>query len=160
MVAGLIGVMVLMAIIIVVLVLLNKRRRKPVPNEPGNTTLSPLIQNISPSLPASLPPSLPLSLLSLSPAFEYTNMPPPINVGDNPMYVAADKVPASGPPSSQNTLSRQFMNPLYDYDEDEGIIMFFEFFNVIIIIIVRLTCCVCVYTHTVVTVITNPSAKP
>lgn len=54
------------------------------------------------------------------PAFEYTNMPPPINVGDNPMYMAADKVPSTGPPSSQNTLSRQFMNPLYDYEEDEG----------------------------------------
>ena len=49
-------------------------------------------------------------------------MPPPINVGDNPMYVGADKLASSGPPSSQNTLSRQFMNPLYDYDEDEGII--------------------------------------
>ena len=48
-------------------------------------------------------------------------MPPPINVGDNPMYLAADKVPGvSGPPSSTNTLSRQFMNPLYDYDDDEG----------------------------------------
>lgn len=48
-------------------------------------------------------------------------MPPPVNMGDNPMYVAADKVPtSSGPPSSQNTLSRQFMNPLYDYEEDEG----------------------------------------
>lgn len=58
---------------------------------------------------------------SLCPAFEYTNMPPPVNMGDNPMYVAADKVPtSSGPPSSQNTLSRQFMNPLYDYEEDEG----------------------------------------
>lgn len=58
----------------------------------------------------------------LPPAFEYTNMPPPVNMGDNPMYVAADKVPtSSGPPSSQNTLSRQFMNPLYDYEEDEGI---------------------------------------
>lgn len=58
---------------------------------------------------------------SLRPAFEYTNMPPPVNMGDNPMYVAADKVPtSSGPPSSQNTLSRQFMNPLYDYEEDEG----------------------------------------
>ena len=53
-------------------------------------------------------------------AFEYTNMPPPINVGDNPMYVGSDKLASSGPPSSQNTLSRQFMNPLYDYDEDEG----------------------------------------
>ena len=47
-------------------------------------------------------------------------MPPPINVGDNPMYIGADKVAGSGPPSSQNTLSRQFMNPLYDYNEDEG----------------------------------------
>lgn len=53
-------------------------------------------------------------------AFEYRNMPPPINVGDNPMYVGADNVASSGPPSSQNTLSRQFMNPLYDYDEEEG----------------------------------------
>ena len=37
------------------------------------------------------------------------------------MYVAADKVPGSSSSSSAtNTMSRQFMNPLYDYEDEEG----------------------------------------
>ena len=107
MVAGLLGVVVVMAIVIVILVMLNKRKKAKAANEPGITT------------PLSHHHCNTLSLFLSCAAFEYTNMPPPINVGDNPMYMGADKM-ASGPPSSQNTLSRQFMNPLYDYDEDEG----------------------------------------
>ena len=106
-VAALIAIVVIMAIIISILVIMNKRKKTKAGNEPGIYSTSTVPANWS---------------LCFFSAFEYTNMPPPINVGDNPMYMGADKVGAgSGPPSSQNTLSRQFMNPLYDYDEDEGI---------------------------------------
>ena len=89
--------------------------------------------------------------LPLPPVFEYSNMPPPISMGDNPMYMAANKVPTgSQASSSQNTLSRQFKNPLYDYDEDEGMLPHPH--------------CYCSYTLPLslagdATVLTNPSTK-
>ena len=52
-------------------------------------------------------------------------MPPPIpdvTVGDNPMYMSSDRVPGATPGgiAPKGTLTRQFMNPLYDYaDEDD-----------------------------------------
>ena len=93
-------------------------------------------------------------MLPLPPVFEYSNMPPPISMGDNPMYMAADKVPSgSQASSSQNTLSRQFKNPLYDYDEDEGIY-----------IVTHLHChcsyILCLSLAGDATVLTNPSTKP
>ena len=68
------------------------------------------------------------------------------------MYMASDKVPTgSQASSSQNTLSRQFKNPLYDYDEDEGML--------------PQPHCHCSYTLRLslagdATVLTNPSTKP
>lgn len=52
-------------------------------------------------------------------------MPPPIpdvTVGDNPMYMSSDHVvglaaAAAMPPAG--TLTRQFMNPIYDYHEED-----------------------------------------
>lgn len=51
-------------------------------------------------------------------------MPPPIpgvTVGDNPLYMPSDRViglAAAGMPPA-GTLTRQFMNPIYDYNEED-----------------------------------------
>ena len=41
-------------------------------------------------------------------------------VGDNPMYISSDHVMGSAAVVSPDTSSRQFINPLYDYNDDEN----------------------------------------